>query len=62
VVGVVHGSRNNLGVRFIRIAEKLNIAVNHDHFMASIIFIQKERMAEFLKEMTLTEPKDKPIS
>jgi len=62
VVGVVHGSRNNLSARFIQIAEKLNIAINHDHFMASIISIQKERMAEFLKEMTLTDNKDKLIS
>jgi hypothetical protein len=61
-VGVVQGSRNNFSGRFIQIAEKLKIAVNHDHFIASIIFIQKERMAEFLKEITVTDSTGKLIS
>ncbi len=51
VVGVMMDSKNAIGIKFNQIAEKLNIQVNHDNFMANIILLQKDRLPEFLKEI-----------
>ena len=53
VVGVMMDSRNVIGTRFNEVAERLNISVNHDNFMANIIVIKKENLTAFIKEIGL---------
>jgi predicted component of type VI protein secretion system len=49
VVGVMMDSRNVIGTRFNEVAERLNISVNHDNFMANIIVIKRENLTAFIK-------------
>jgi len=49
MVGVMMDSRNVIGTRFNEVAERLNISVNHDNFMANIIVIKKENLSAFIK-------------
>ncbi len=44
--------KNSVGTKFNKIAENLNIEVDHDNFMANIILIKKEHLSEFIKELT----------
>lgn len=53
-VGVMTDSKNPIGDRFNRIAEKLKIQVDHDHFMANIIAFHKDHLPEFIKEVSRT--------
>jgi len=50
-VGVMMNNRNSIGTRFNDVAERLKIQVNHDNFMANIIILKRENLAEFIKEI-----------
>ena len=52
MVGVMD-NKNSYGLRFASIASKLNIDVKHDNFMSNIIFIKKDHLSEFIKEIGL---------
>jgi hypothetical protein len=51
IVGVMMNSRNATGQLFLSAAQKLNIEVNQDNFMANIIVIKKDNLADFIKEI-----------
>ena len=50
-VGVMMNNRNSIGTKFNEVAERLKIQVNHDNFMANIIILKRENLAEFIKEI-----------
>lgn len=50
VTGVMADSKNTIGTKFTEIAEKLNLQINQDSFMANLIIIQKDSLGEFLKK------------
>jgi hypothetical protein len=52
VVGVMMDAKNSTGSRFNKVAENLKIDVDHDNFMASIMLLHKDHLADFIKEMT----------
>ena len=52
VVGVMVDNKNSIGNKFNKIAERLQIDVDHDNFMANIIVIHKEHLSEFIKEIS----------
>ena len=41
--------KNTLGSKFNKLADKMNLVVQHDRFLSNIIIIPKDNLLEFVK-------------